>query len=94
MSKGGEVDQFHEPENRLAAETDSLTEYHFAMPGDLSVPPAWPIRFRQNIDKDAKSFDRIDRSSDGGKSWEPAVRYRHAERNFITIDNTGGLRNR
>ena len=47
----------------------------------------------ENIDKDAKSFDRIDRSGDGGKSWEPAVRFKHAERNFITIDNTGGPRN-
>jgi len=47
----------------------------------------------ENIDADNKSFDRIDRSTDGGMTWEKPVRFKHAERNFVTIDTTGGPHN-
>ena len=46
--------------------------------------------FSENIDVQDKSFDRLDRSTDGGKTWAPQVRTKHAERNFITVDTTGG----
>jgi hypothetical protein len=46
--------------------------------------------FSENIDANNKSFDRIDRSTDGGKTWETPVRTKHAERNFITVDTTAG----
>jgi len=46
--------------------------------------------FSENIDAQDKSFDRVDRSTDGGKTWEAPVRTKHAERNFITVDTTGG----
>ncbi len=46
--------------------------------------------FSENIDDKDKSFDRLDRSIDGGKTWAPQVRTKHAERNFITVDTTGG----
>ncbi len=48
--------------------------------------------FSQNIDAKDKSFDRIDRSTDGGMTWETPVRTKHAERNFITVDTTKGPR--
>lgn len=47
----------------------------------------------ENIDADGQSFDRIDRSTDGGMTWEKPVRFKHAERNFITVDVTGGPHN-
>jgi len=36
------------------------------------------------------SYDRIDRSSDGGKNWEPFARAIHAERSFIVVDDQPG----
>lgn len=48
--------------------------------------------FSQNIDANNKSFDRIDRSTDGGMTWETPVRTKHAERTFITVDTTNGPR--
>jgi hypothetical protein len=45
--------------------------------------------FSENIDSNDKSFDRLDRSTDGGITWEAPVRTKHAERNFITVDTTG-----
>jgi hypothetical protein len=48
--------------------------------------------FSENIDAKDKSFDRIDRSTDGGMTWETPVRTKHAERNFMTVDTTTGPR--
>ena len=48
--------------------------------------------FSENIDAGNKSFDRIDRSTDGGMTWETPVRTKHAERSFISVDTTGGPR--
>lgn len=39
------------------------------------------------------SYDRLDRSEDGGKTWEPPTRVIHAERSFIVIDNRPGPQN-
>jgi hypothetical protein len=36
------------------------------------------------------SYDRIDRSSDGGKTWETFTRAIHAERSFIVVDDQPG----
>lgn len=47
----------------------------------------------ENLDADRKSYDRIDRSTDGGRTWAVASKTKHAERNFITVDTTGGERN-
>jgi hypothetical protein len=48
--------------------------------------------YSQNIDAKDKSFDRLDRSTDGGLTWGPPVRTKHAERTFITVDTTTGPR--
>jgi hypothetical protein len=48
--------------------------------------------FSQNHDAKSKSFDRIDRSTDGGMTWETPVRTKHAERSFMTVDTTNGPR--
>lgn len=39
------------------------------------------------------SYDRIDRSSNGGKSWETFTRAIHAERSFIVVDDRPGPQN-
>lgn len=36
------------------------------------------------------SYDRVDRSSDGGKNWEAFTRAIHAERSFIVVDDRPG----
>ncbi len=48
--------------------------------------------FSQNIDAKDKSFDRIDRSTDGGLTWNTPIRTKHAERSFVTVDTTNGPR--
>jgi hypothetical protein len=53
-------------------------------------PAGIAYTFSENTDEKSKSFDRLDRSTDGGKTWETPVRTKHAERNFITVDTTGG----
>jgi hypothetical protein len=39
------------------------------------------------------SYDRVDRSSDGGKTWESSTRLVHAERSFIVVDSRPGPQN-
>ncbi len=39
------------------------------------------------------SYDRIDRSNDGGKTWETPTLAVHAERSFIVVDNRPGPQN-
>lgn len=39
------------------------------------------------------SYDRIDRSNDGGKNWESFTRAIHAERSFIVVDDQPGPQN-
>jgi len=47
----------------------------------------------ENIDSSVKSFDRIDRSTDGGRTWDAApTRLKHGERTFISVDNSTGNR--
>jgi hypothetical protein len=47
----------------------------------------------ENIDSAFKSYDRIDRSTDGGRTWDPSpTRFKHGERTFISVDNTNGPR--
>jgi hypothetical protein len=40
--------------------------------------------------KDPRSYDRVDRSTDGGKTWESPNLMVHAERTFISIDPRPG----
>jgi hypothetical protein len=39
------------------------------------------------------SYNRIDRSDDGGKTWENSTRLIHGERSFIVVDNRPGPQN-
>ncbi|MDT8067028.1 MAG: sialidase family protein [Terriglobia bacterium] len=42
---------------------------------------------------DKDGYDRVDRSNDGGKTWEAPARVIHAERSFIVVDNRPGPHN-
>lgn len=42
---------------------------------------------------DPDSYDRIDRSTDGGKTWEAPLRAIHAERSFIVVNDKPGPQN-
>lgn len=42
---------------------------------------------------DPNSYDRVDRSNDGGRTWETPTRAVHAERSFIVVDNRPGPHN-
>jgi hypothetical protein len=45
----------------------------------------------ENIDSLSRSFERIDRSTDGGLTWDPApTRFKHGERSFLAIDRSTG----
>jgi hypothetical protein len=46
----------------------------------------------ENIDSLGRAFLQIDRSSDGGVTWQTPSRIKHNERSFITVDNTLGPR--
>ncbi len=39
------------------------------------------------------SYNRLDRSNDGGKTWETSTRAIHAERSFIVVDDRPGPQN-
>ena len=42
---------------------------------------------------DKDGYDRVDRSTDGGTTWEPPTRVIHAERSFIVVNNRPGPQN-
>jgi len=43
--------------------------------------------------KSPSSFNRIDRSLDGGHTWKEAVRFIHGERTFLAVDHREGAQN-
>ncbi|HEU4563908.1 MAG TPA: sialidase family protein [Gemmatimonadaceae bacterium] len=47
----------------------------------------------ENMDASFDAWERIDRSTDGGRSWHPEpTRAKHGERTFLVVDHTRGPR--
>ena len=46
----------------------------------------------EGIDSLNRSYDRIDRSDDGGRTWVEPAFFKHAERSFMSIDWSSGVR--
>lgn len=47
----------------------------------------------EGVDSAGRAYIEIARSSDGGVHWDPPYRLAHSERAFLTVDNSGGVRN-
>lgn len=47
----------------------------------------------EGLDSAGKSYNRLDRSTDGGRTWRVMSFAQHAERTFLSIDLSGGPRN-